>query len=415
MKVLIIGSGGREHALAWKFKQSKKVKEVYVLPGNSGMKDVANLVNIDLSDLKRIVRFAREEDINLTFVGPEQPLVDGIVDLFQKEGLTIFGPTKKASQIEGSKLFAKELMRKYHIPTADYVSFCDYEQAKSYIMEKGTPIVIKADGLASGKGVVVAMDMTTAISSLKELLKQYKKVVIEEYLSGEEFSLMAFINEENVYPMAIAQDHKRAFANDLGPNTGGMGAYSPVKQISDEIIQKAISEILIPTAKAMVKENCSFTGILYAGLISTNNGPKVIEFNARFGDPEAEVILPRLKGDLYEIITDILENKEIKLTWDDDYTLGVVLASVGYPGHYQTGFEIEGLNELSDVLVFHMGTKDMDNKIITNGGRVLIIVSKENSLEKAREKVYQEIKKIKCDQLFYRTDIGFKALGGNHD
>lgn len=341
MNVLVIGRGGREHALAWKFAQSEKVEKVYVAPGNEGMRDVATPVDIDENDFDALVLFAKENNVELTFVGPEIPLMNGIVDRFKEEGLRVFGPNKAAAVIEGSKAFTKELMKKYDIPTAAYETFTDYEEAVQYIQKVGAPIVIKADGLAAGKGVTVAMSLEEALQAVKEMLQDVKfgaaskKVVIEEFLDGQEFSLMAFVNGTTVHPMVIAQDHKRAFDGDKGPNTGGMGAYSPVPQIPESAVQEAIQTVLHPTAKAMIEENRSFTGILYAGLILTNDGPKVIEFNARFGDPETEVVLPRLENDLVDVCNAVLDESELTLQWSEEAVIGVVLASKGYPEAYK--------------------------------------------------------------------------------
>ncbi|MGG0185816.1 phosphoribosylamine--glycine ligase [Bacillus rhizoplanae] len=416
MNVLVIGRGGREHALAWKFAQSEQVETVYVAPGNEGMKDVAIPVAIDENDFDALITFAKENNIGLTFVGPEIPLMNGIVDRFEAEGLRVFGPNSKAAVIEGSKAFTKELMKKYDIPTAAYETFTEYEAAVQYIEKVGAPIVIKADGLAAGKGVTVAMTLEEALQAVKEMLQDVKfgeaskKVVIEEFLDGQEFSLMAFVNGTTVYPMVIAQDHKRAFDGDKGPNTGGMGAYSPVPQIPQSAVEQAIETILHPTAEAMIQEGRSFTGILYAGLILTNEGPKVIEFNARFGDPETEVILPRLESDLVDVCNHVLDGKELTLEWSEDAVIGVVLASKGYPEAYEKGAVIRGLETLEDVIVFHAGTDFKDGEFVTNGGRVLFVACKEKDLQAAKEKVYAEIAKIESDGLFYRTDIGYRAI-----
>ncbi|EEK80819.1 phosphoribosylamine--glycine ligase [Bacillus cereus] len=417
MNVLVIGRGGREHALAWKFAQSEKVEKVYVAPGNEGMRDVATPVDIDENDFDALVLFAKENNVELTFVGPEIPLMNGIVDRFKKEGLRVFGPNKAAAVIEGSKAFTKELMKKYDIPTAAYETFTDYEEAVQYIQKVGAPIVIKADGLAAGKGVTVAMTLEEALQAVKEMLQDVKfgeasqKVVIEEFLDGQEFSLMAFVNGTTVHPMVIAQDHKRAFDGDKGPNTGGMGAYSPVPQIPESAVQEAIETVLHPTAKAMIQENRSFTGILYAGLILTNDGPKVIEFNARFGDPETEVVLPRLENDLVDVCNAVLDESELTLQWSEEAVIGVVLASKGYPEAYKKGDIINGLDELQDVIVFHAGTAMKHGDFVTNGGRVLFVACKANSLQEAKDKVYKEIGKIESDGLFYRSDIGYRAIG----
>ncbi|PFE21321.1 phosphoribosylamine--glycine ligase [Bacillus anthracis] len=417
MNVLVIGRGGREHALAWKFAQSAKVKKVYVAPGNEGMRDVATPVDIDENDFDALVLFAKENNVELTFVGPEIPLMNGIVDRFKEEGLRVFGPNKAAAVIEGSKAFTKELMKKYNIPTAAYETFTDYEEAVQYIQKVGAPIVIKADGLAAGKGVTVAMTLEEALQAAKEMLQDVKfgeaskKVVIEEFLDGQEFSLMAFVNGTTVHPMVIAQDHKRAFDGDKGPNTGGMGAYSPVPQIPESAVQEAIKTVLHPTAKAMIAENRSFTGILYAGLILTNDGPKVIEFNARFGDPETEVVLPRLENDLVDVCNAVLDESGLTLKWSEEAVIGVVLASKGYPEAYKKGEIINGLDTLQDVIVFHAGTAMKHGDFVTNGGRVLFVACKANSLQEAKDNVYKEIGKIESDGLFYRSDIGYRAIG----
>ncbi|WP_161520411.1 MULTISPECIES: phosphoribosylamine--glycine ligase [Bacillus] len=416
MNVLVIGRGGREHALAWKFAQSEKVEKVYVAPGNEGMRDVATPVDIDENDFDALVLFAKENKVELTFVGPEIPLMNGIVDRFNEEGLRVFGPNKAAAVIEGSKAFTKELMKKYDIPTAAYETFTDYEEAVQYIQKVGAPIVIKADGLAAGKGVTVAMTLEEALQAVKEMLQDVKfgaaskKVVIEEFLDGQEFSLMAFVNGTTVNPMVIAQDHKRAFDGDKGPNTGGMGAYSPVPQIPESAVQEAIKTVLHPTAKAMIAENRSFTGILYAGLILTNDGPKVIEFNARFGDPETEVVLPRLENDLVDVCNAVLDESELTLQWSEEAVIGVVLASKGYPEAYKKGDIIKGLDALQDAIVFHSGTAMKHGDFVTNGGRVLFVACKANSLQEAKDKVYKEIGKIESDGLFYRSDIGYRAI-----
>ncbi|WP_062106206.1 phosphoribosylamine--glycine ligase [Bacillus niameyensis] len=420
MKVLIIGSGGREHALCKKVKASSLVTQVYCAPGNGGIGEDAILVPIQETDFADLIEFAKKEEIDLTIVGPEVPLVAGIVDEFEAAGLKVFGPRKNAAIIEGSKTFAKELMKKYHIPTAEYETFTSYELAKSYIEKTGTPIVIKADGLAAGKGVVVAMTMQEADTALKDMLLDAKfgessaSVVIEEFLVGEEFSLMAFVNGENVYPMVIAQDHKRAFDGDQGPNTGGMGAYTPVPQIPDSEVDRAVREILIPTANAMIQEGRHFKGILYAGLIQTEKGPKVIEFNARFGDPETQVVLERLESDLVQLVLDLLDGKKPAVQWTDDAVVGVVLAAKGYPGAYQKGVALPNLTvHDSDVSVFHAGTvrTQKTEAYLSNGGRLLLTTAKAKTISDAYEKVYKEMPIIDENEFFYRRDIAIKALG----
>ncbi|ARK28708.1 phosphoribosylamine--glycine ligase [Halalkalibacter krulwichiae] len=417
MKVLIIGSGGREHAIAWKIAQSKQVTQVFVAPGNDGMTDVATLVNIAETNFDELVAFAKEEEIGLTVVGPEVPLLGGVVDRFQEEGLRIFGPNKAAAMLEGSKSFAKSIMKKYNIPTGSYETFTDYEQAVAYVKDQGAPIVIKADGLAAGKGVVVAMTEEEAITALSSMLndqafgKASEQVVIEEYLEGEELSLMAFVREDTVIPMIGAQDHKRALDGDQGPNTGGMGAYSPVPQFSEADVLEAVEKVLQPTANALIKEGTPFTGILYAGLMMTTAGPKVIEFNVRFGDPETQVVLPRLKTDLVDVYTALLDGETPELEWDEEEVVGIVVASEGYPGMYQKGTVIKGLHQLDkDILVFHAGTKKVNDEWTTNGGRVLLLATKKSSLHEAQKRVYSELEKVSKEGLYYRTDIGNKAI-----
>ncbi|MGM0876040.1 MAG: phosphoribosylamine--glycine ligase [Bacillota bacterium] len=417
MKVLIIGQGGREHALVWKAAQSNLVEEVFVAPGNDGMNDLATRVSISESDNQGLLDFAKEKNIDLTIVGPEVPLLNGIVNEFEKAGLKVFGPSKEAALIEGSKNFAKEIMFKYNIPTADYQTFTALEEAKAYVEEKGAPIVIKADGLAAGKGVTVAETLDVAIDSLTEMLEDGKfgaasqSVVVEEFLAGEEFSLMAFVKGEKVYPMVIAQDHKRAYDNDEGPNTGGMGAYSPVPQISEQIVETAVETILKPAAKALVSEGRSFTGILYAGLILTADGPKVIEFNARFGDPETQVVLPRLESDLVESLLAILDDKPVELAWSSKAVLGVVLASKGYPNEYEKGLSIGQLTEKHDeAVIFHAGTKKVDDQFVNNGGRVLVVSGYGDTISEAQENAYELVEQVAAPALFYRKDIGNKAI-----
>jgi phosphoribosylamine---glycine ligase len=417
MKVLVIGRGGREHAICHSLKEAQSVEKVYCAPGNAGIAKDAELVSISESQIEELISFAKKEKIDLTVVGPEQPLLDGIVNAFEAEGLVIFGPRKEAAIIEGSKSFAKELMKKYHIPTAEYETFTDFPKAKAYIESIGAPIVIKADGLAAGKGVVVATTAKEAINAVEDMLLDKKfgdastKVVIEEFLDGEEFSLMAFVHGETVYPMVIAQDHKRAFDGDKGPNTGGMGAYSPVPHISEDVIKEAVAEILKPTAKAMVEEDRSFTGVLYAGLILTDKGPKVIEFNARFGDPETQVVLPRLKTDIGRIFWNIARGEECALEWHDDHVIGIVLAAEGYPEAYAKNIPIKGLEKLEDSsLVYHAGTVENKGQLLSNGGRVLLVASKKKTLIEAQTDVYHELDKLTIDGLFFRKDIGKRAI-----
>ncbi|WP_432355642.1 phosphoribosylamine--glycine ligase [Sporosarcina sp. A2] len=418
MNILVIGRGGREHALAKKLSMSERVRTVFVAPGNQGMEDVAELVPIPEENHMELIEFAKEQNVTLTIIGPETPLVNGIVDEFKTAGLQVFGPDKRAAVIEGSKTFAKDLMKNYKIPTADYETFTDISSAMNYLDEIGVPIVIKADGLAAGKGVVVAHTKEVAVKALQEMLVQEKfgqastSVVMEEFLEGEEFSLMAFVNGEHVYPMVIAQDHKRAFDGDQGPNTGGMGAYSPVPQISDCMISNAIQQIIIPAAHAMVAEGRSFTGVLYAGVIATTEGPKVIEFNARFGDPETQVVLPRLKNDLVETLLAVLDGQPYELEWDDSFVIGVVIAAKGYPGEYVKGTSIVGLDTISgDVDIYHAGTSKNENgEYVTNGGRVLLATAKGKDLLEAQALVYNEIEMIDKEGVFWRSDIGHRAI-----
>jgi len=418
VNVLVIGKGGREHTIAWKASKSPLVNEVFVAPGNPGMSDVATLVSIDESNHDELVAFAKQQDIKLTIVGPENPLIEGVVDRFEAEGLPVFGPRKKAAMIEGSKSFAKELMKKYEIPTAAYETFTSYEEAKAYVEKQGAPIVIKADGLAAGKGVTVALTVEEAVETLHDFLVDQKfqeasaTVVVEEFLDGEEFSLMAFVRGTKVYPMVIAQDHKRAFDGDKGPNTGGMGAYSPVPQISDAEVEKAVQTILLPMAEGLAKEGCEYTGILYAGLIQTAQGPKVIEFNARFGDPETQVVLPRMKSDLVDVLLRILNNEDVEIEWDNQAVIGIVLAAAGYPEAYEKGNPIYGLDKINkEALVFHAGTTLEDETYVSNGGRVLLVGAKGDTLSQAQEEVYKQMNHIDVSKgFFYRKDIGYRAL-----
>lgn len=420
MKILIIGRGGREHAIAWKVAQSALTTELYIAPGNPGMLTLnstnntsVQLVPIDENDTAALLHFAQEHQIDMTIVGPEAALMNGIADEFQKAGLPIFAPTKSAARIEGSKQFAKELMDKYHIPTAKYRTFEAYDKAKQYLDEVGAPIVIKYDGLAAGKGVVVALTPEEADAALRDMLLDNHfgqgKVVMEEFLQGPEFSLLTLVNGEQVVPLVIAQDHKRAYDGDKGPNTGGMGAYSPVPVIPQDQINWAVEHIMKPTAKALVAEGSPFCGVLYGGLMLTQEGPKVIEFNARFGDPETEVVLPKLKSDFVQMIIDLLDNKEIKPEFYDEAFLGVVLAAQGYPGKYEKGLAICNLENVKQ-LVFHMGTTQKEGKWLSNGGRVLFVVGRGATLREAREDAYAGVKAIDAPSLFHREDIGWQAI-----
>ncbi|MDL2296800.1 phosphoribosylamine--glycine ligase [Bacteroidales bacterium OttesenSCG-928-B11] len=412
MNILVVGRGGREHAIAWKLAQSPLATRIYVAPGSDAMNlshyTITSLA-IDENDNEQLIKFALTYNIRLVVIGPETALLNGLADDFAANGIRVFGPSKAAALIEGSKQFAKELMLKHKIPTAEYSIFDDYDNALAYVKQKGAPIVIKYDGLAAGKGVVVAKNLEEAGQALAEMLRDKKfgngKVVIEEFLEGPEFSLMALVNGEIVAPLAIAQDHKRAYNDDLGPNTGGMGAYTPVPTISAETVQIAVDTIMKPTVKALSNEKRPFTGILYGGLMLTADGPKVIEFNARFGDPETEVVLPRMKSDLLKHILDILNDIEPQIEWHDDFFLGVVLASAGYPESSTKGAEIRGLEKVEN-LIFHMGTKMEEEKWVTNGGRVLFVVGRGKTLETAQLNAYSAVDQIDCDKLFFRSDIG---------
>ncbi|MCL2682924.1 MAG: phosphoribosylamine--glycine ligase [Bacteroidales bacterium] len=409
MNVLIIGAGGREHAIADALSKSPKVSKLYCAPGNAGIAKHAELVALKDTDVQGLLAYATDNKIGLTVVGPETPLSIGIVDVFKEKGLRIFGPNKKAAQIEASKRFAKDLMIKYGIPTAAYEVFTDFSKALKYVKEKPLPAVLKYDGLAAGKGVVIAETLEEAENALKDMLVDDKfgegKVVIEDYLEGPEFSFMCFVSGANVYPMVLAQDHKRAFDGDKGPNTGGMGAYGPLPFITEEDKNYALENIMKPVAAAMLKEGCPFSGVLYGGLMKTKNGIKVIEFNARFGDPETEIVLPRLKSDIFDVFCGIADGKTVEIEWDDFPILGIVMASKGYPGDYEKGYEIKGIED-TGALIYHMGTAEKDGKLITAAGRVLMVIGSGKDLNEARTNALKAVEKIECDNLFYRTDIG---------
>ena len=410
MKVLVIGKGGREHALVHAVSRSGRVKKIYAAPGNPGMAELAECVNIADSDVKGLTAFAKEQEIDLTIVGPEATLSLGIVDAFQAEGLKIFGPTKDAAQVESSKDFAKKIMAKYGIPTASYQTFDNKADAIGYVEHQGVPIVIKEDGLKAGKGVTVAYELKEALDAIEIAFSiPGNRVVIEECLEGFEFSLICFVCDDLVLPMEVAQDHKAAYDGDKGPNTGGMGVYSPVKKITPDIIEETMNAVMIPMAKAMVKEGHPFTGFLYGGLMLTKHGVKTIEFNARFGDPEAEVILPRLKTDFCDVIENIMNHSKTELEWDDRVTLGVVMASEGYPASSTKGAVIENLENVNS-MVFHMGTAEKEGSLVTDGGRVLCVGAAADTLEEAYEKAYADVHRIHCDKLFYRNDIGKKDM-----
>lgn len=420
MKVLVIGSGAREHAIAHALLKSNSVSEVTVAPGNPGMRlDGINTTQLDPSNHAALIDFVKDNQVDWVFVGPEVPLIQGIVDDFEANGIKAFGPNKAAAQIEGSKDFAKQLMERHGIPTAKYRTFDDLDSAEAYVRDHGAPIVVKADGLAAGKGVTVAMDVDTALKALEDIFVDHRfgaagaKVVIEDYLEGQEFSLMSFVNGTEFWPMPISQDHKRAFDGDKGPNTGGMGAYSPVPQISQDVVDTAIETIVRPTVQAMADEGTSFTGILYAGLIATADGPKVIEFNARFGDPETEVVLPRLTSDFGEGINAILNNETPTFTWEDDNktTLGVVLASNGYPTNVIKGAAIPQIPVDDSSHVYYAGVAtDADGKLVADSGRVLLLETTADDIRAAQDKIYAVLDKLDTTGMFYRHDIGAKAL-----
>lgn len=416
--VLVIGSGGREHAIVDALKRSESVGRVYCAPGNAGINTQATPVEIPVTDIDNLARFATDACVNLTVVGPEVPLAAGIVDEFRSRGLRIFGPTKSAAQIEASKAFAKDLMARHGIPTAASRTFEDFDQALEYVLSGPERSVIKYDGLAAGKGVVVAQNHAEAEAALRNMLLEDEfgkgRVVVEEFLDGPEFSFMCLVNGAKVYPLAIARDHKRAYDNDRGPNTGGMGAYSPVPFVSDEIRETAMETIMKPVAKAMVEEGTPFTGVLYGGLILNNGVPKVIEFNARFGDPETEVVLPRMKSDFYKVLEAVLDGKDIDIEWDPDTRLGIVLAAEGYPGSYQKGIDINGLEETCGK-VYHMGTKSAEGKLVSNGGRVLMVTASGKDLSEARTRALKDTCHVAelSPGLFHRNDIGAAETTNN--
>lgn len=410
MKVLVIGTGGREHALALAASKSPLCEKLYCAPGNPGMGQIGENVNIKADDVKRLADFAQNNGIDLTIVGPENTLAAGLADEFLARNLKVFGPTQGAAQVESSKDFAKSLMKKYDIPTAAYETFHDLESAKAYVLEHGAPIVIKENGLKAGKGVTVAMNIEDALEALEIAFAiEDNAVVIEDYLEGFEFSLIALVNGDLVVPLECAQDHKRVGDNDTGPNTGGMGSYSPVRKITPELVNTTMEAIMKPMAKALQAEGVPFTGFLYGGLMVTEDGIKTIEFNARFGDPEAEVILCRLESDFLQAILDVMDGRKPELKWTDKTSHGVVLASTGYPASSTKGALIEGLED-TDSLIYHMGTKEEDGNLYTNGGRVLMLVNLADTLEEAMEKTYADLKHVKSDALFYRNDIGRKDL-----
>lgn len=426
MKILVIGSGGREHALVWKIAQSPKVSKIFCAPGNAGTAQIADNINIASDDIQGLLDFAKQNSIDLTVVGPEIPLVAGIVDKFYATGLKIFGPSKKAAQLEGSKVFAKNIMQKYGIPTALFSSFTDEAKAKEYLKKIGAPVVIKADGLAAGKGVIICKTISEAEQAIERIIRDKEfgdagnVLIIEECLVGEEASILCFTDGKTIMPMASAQDHKRIFDNDEGPNTGGMGAYSPAPLVTDELLAQIDKEILKPTIEAMAKEGSEYSGVLYVGIMVTKSGPKVLEYNARFGDPETQCILPRLKNDIVDIFEKIgcWKLDVVNLEWGLP-AVCIVLAAGGYPGAYKKGIEITGLDkvrEVDDVIVFHagtrleLGTRSTEQRVLTSGGRVLNIVGLGSDIKSAIVTAYSAVKLIHFDGMQYRTDIGKKAL-----
>jgi len=421
MKVLVVGSGGREHSLVWKISQSPLVKKIYCAPGNAGISSLAELVDIKAEHIFALLEFAKKKKIDLTVIGPEAPLVDGIVDAFEKEGMMVFGPRGSAAILEGSKVFSKDFMQRHGIPTASAEIFDNEKKALQHIENSKSALVIKADGLAAGKGVIVCsskVDAKVAIDRImakKEFGEAGATVVIEECLVGEEASILAFTDGETIVPMASSQDHKRAFDDDKGPNTGGMGAYSPAPVVTDELFRQIDKTILKPTIAGMKKDGCLYKGVLYVGVMVTEDGPKVLEYNARFGDPETQAILPRMKSDLVEIMMAVVEGKlaDVNIEWDGRSAVCVVMASGGYPGSYEKGKEIKGLKEageLSDVVVFHAGTKKLNGKIVTSGGRVLGVTALGSDIKGAIDNAYKAVGLIDFDKAHYREDIGKKAL-----
>lgn len=413
MKILVIGSGGREHAIVEAIARSPKAEKIYAAPGNAGIAQLAECVAIKDTEVDKLLDFAQTNAIDLTVVGPEAALAVGVVDRFREAGLKIFGPTQAATEIESSKDFAKRLMKKYDVPTADYATFTDYEEAMAYVRRGTLPTVLKYDGLAAGKGVVIATTMEEAEAALRDMLLDTKygdgRVVIEEFLTGEEFSLMCFVAGSKICPMPVAQDHKRAYDNDEGPNTGGMGAYTELPFVTSEDHAYAMEKIMQRVADALVEEGRPFTGVLYGGLMKTPQGIKVIEFNARFGDPETEVVLPRLKSDAVDLFMAVASDEQPGAEWSDEATLGIVLASKGYPGGYDKGYVIGG-TERVESKIYHMGTAMKDGALVTAGGRVMIVVAAAATLKEAQAKAREEIAKIECENLFHRTDIGNKAF-----
>lgn len=417
MDILVIGSGGREHAICWSLKKSKDCNKLYCLPGNAGISEIAECVNISVMDFDAIIAFLKAHaNIGMTVVAPDDPLAAGLVDRLEAEGFRAFGPNKAAAIIEGSKAFSKELMVKYGIPTAGYEEFTDYNLACEYVKRSDYPLVVKADGLALGKGVIICNNVQEALTALKDMMIDAKfssagnKVIVEEFLVGKEVSILSFTDGKTIVPMVSSQDHKRALDNDMGLNTGGMGTFSPSKIYTDSLAKEVYDTVIVPTMEAMNAENRTFKGVLYFGLMLTNKGIKVLEYNARFGDPETQVVLPRLKTDLLEIFNAIIDERlsEINIEWNDDAAVCVILASGGYPEKYAKGVPIE-IGKLDDgIILFHAGTAFKDGQLVTNGGRVIGVTALGDTIEGARKKAYKNIENIKFDKMHYRTDIGVK-------
>ena len=423
MKILVIGGGGREHALAWKVAQSARVDKVYVAPGNAGTAGENRLENVavDAEDIDALLAFALKEKIDMTIVGPEAPLVAGVVDRFQASGLRIFGPRAAAAQLEGSKAFSKDFLARHHIPTAAYGNFTDLDQAVAYIRQQGAPIVVKADGLAAGKGVILAQTEQEAIDACRDMLagnafgEAGHRVVVEEYLSGEEASFIVMVDGEHVLPLASSQDHKARDDGDSGPNTGGMGAYSPAAVVTDDMHRRIMDDVIWPTVQGMAADGKPYSGFLYAGImIAPDGSPRVLEFNVRFGDPETQPILLRLKSDLLELCEAALDQRlhQVQAEWDSRASLGVVLAAGGYPGHYEKGQVISGLDAVhgDDVRVFHAGTRLQNGNIVTSGGRVLCVCALGDDVAAAQRRAYAAVDKISWKDVYYRRDIGHRAI-----
>ena len=417
MRILVVGGGGREHAICWKLNNESNVEKIYCAPGNAGISNVAECIDIGDSDIENLLKFAKENQIDLTIVGPEIPLVAGIVDVFEKEGLKIFGPNKKCAQLEGSKSFSKDFMIRHNLPTAKYKEYTNLDEAITEIDSFGYPVVIKADGLAAGKGVVIPENREDAITTLKEMMSDKKfgkagdKIVVEEFLNGIETSILAFVDNDTIVPMVSSKDHKKVFEGETGLNTGGMGTFSPSEIYTDELAKEVQEKILDKTLEGFKKDNLNYKGILFVGLMITEDGPKILEYNVRFGDPETQSVLFRLDTDLNKIIIAILENnlKDIEINYSKEEAICVMLTSGGYPESYEKGKVISGLENLdSDIVVFHSGTKMLDGNLVTNGGRVIGITTSAGSVEEAAKKVYKNIEKINFEGMHYRTDIGIK-------